>query len=122
MIIPSVNFHENRRMSTESYESDGSVRTGFSYEDSIGGRITFTFPRSVTFTHRQQSINGGSVANNVMIINNDALRKYEIQRCLLQDMVVIGEGAFGVVARANLLKERDSTEKQIVAVKMLKGS
>ena len=52
---------------------------------------------------------------------NGALRCHEIDRWLLQDMITIGEGAFGIVGKAKLLKEQNSTEKQIVAVKMLKG-
>ena len=59
---------------------------------------------------------------NDLVVNDKVLKLYEIGRSLLQDMVPIGEGAFGVVAKATLLKESNSTERQTVAVKMLKGS
>lgn len=60
--------------------------------------------------------------NNLVVhTKNGAFRSYEIDPRLLQDMVLIGEGAFGIVAKATLLKERNSQERKTVAVKMLKG-
>jgi hypothetical protein len=75
---------------------------------------------SVHFTRIPQPENIENTQNE-FVGNYGLLSSYEIDRCLLHDMVTIGEGAFGVVARATLLKERNSTEKQTVAVKMLKG-
>lgn len=120
-----MNCHENRRVSLESNtsRSDESTRTGFSYEDSIGGqsRTTSSFHGAmpVQFTIFRKH---DDTKKNDLIVNEKALKLYEIGRSLLQDMVPIGEGAFGVVAKATLLKERNSTERQTVAVKMLKGS
>lgn len=114
------NAHENRRVSFESFDglSSDSTRTGFSYEDSIG-RVTFlgTMPPRVFFTSSQHEN-----IQKECIVNSESLRSYEIDRGLLQDMVTIGEGAFGVVAKATLLQETNTSfEKKTVAVKMLKG-
>lgn len=115
----TANCHENGRVSleTNTSRSDESIRTGFSYEDSTGdqSRATFSFEGTlpVQFTIIQKQAD--------LIMNDKALISYEIDRCLLQNMVTIGEGAFGVVAKATLLKKWNSTERQTVAVKMLKG-
>ena len=118
-IMSTVNCHENRRVSleTNTSRSDESIRTGFSYEDSIGdqSQTTFSFegtsPEQFTIIEKKADL----------IMNNKALTSYEINRSFLQNMVTVGEGAFGIVAKATLLKEKNSTEKQTVAVKMLKG-
>lgn len=45
-------------------------------------------------------------------------RTYELERKLIHNMKIVGQGAFGLVARASLLHEN---ELSTVAVKMLKG-
>jgi hypothetical protein len=115
--------HENRRISIEtdrSSRSDESTRTGFSYEDSAGSLGLFTEP-SVHFTHLPHENIDGIEQQQLIFSSDGVLPSYEIDCNLLQNMTTIGEGAFGVVAKATLLKQRNGTEKQIVAVKMLKG-
>ena len=113
--------HENRRISLETNRSSGSdesIGTGFSYEDSAGSQSIFP---SVHFSHSSQHQNIENEQSQIILGNNEALRSYKIDCSLLQDMKTIGEGAFGVVAKATMLQQRKGREKQIVAVKMLKG-
>ncbi|XP_028412699.1 fibroblast growth factor receptor 1-like isoform X2 [Dendronephthya gigantea] len=108
IISPESNHFNTSGESTVFYKRD-------SLDDGI---TTITFgdglllPEStVRFSRVQQR------SDNLILRNGES---YEIDPGLLQDMVLIGEGAFGIVAKATLLKEKNGRERKTVAVKMLK--
>ena len=48
-------------------------------------------------------------------------KNYEIKRELIKNLQIVGQGAFGLVAKADLFTEMRGSNKRTVAVKMLKG-
>ena len=118
--------------------------TGFSYEDSSGeydpsnypspyidaSTDTFFRPFAGPTQPMQLPIQTIPIITNINALqSNDAplllpRQNFEIDRSLITNLKRIGEGAFGLVAKANLLEKNSAgcVEKRItVAVKMLKG-
>ena len=118
--------------------------TGFSYEDSSGeydpsnypspyidaSTATFFRPFAGPTQPIQLPIQTIPIITNINALqSNDAplllpRQNFEIDRSLITNLKRIGEGAFGLVAKANLLEKNSAgcVEKRItVAVKMLKG-
>ena len=125
-----------------------SMWTGFSYEDSSGeydpsnypspyiDASTATFFRPFAGPTQPMQLPIQTIPNitNINALqSNDAplllpRQNFEIDRSLITNLKRIGEGAFGLVAKANLLEENSAgcvtvaVKKRItVAVKMLKG-
>ncbi|XP_028401806.1 hepatocyte growth factor receptor-like [Dendronephthya gigantea] len=131
---PSANITNHRERDEARIELDDSFSvssmSGFSYRDSLGlNDASEEEPFSaITFGIRQP---GASLVCHDFpttptheIIEQDAScpllpkrKNYEVQREFISDLKIIGQGAFGLVARANMLLKN---ELCVVAVKMLK--
>ena len=125
----------HRRDETSNGELDDGFSTssmsGFSYRDSLEshGANDEEIPTTITFGVAQSESLGvfhdypSTVTREIKQGENCPLlpnrKNYELKRELIRDMEIVGEGAFGVVAKAILFHTENSLST--VAVKMLKG-
>jgi hypothetical protein len=107
---------------------NASNMSGFSYRDSLGGGSDDELPTTITFGIAYSEAPDVSHDFPPMLtqeVRQDAncpvlprRRNYEIKRELIRDMETVGQGAFGLVAKAILFHRNGPST---VAVKMLKG-
>ena len=126
----------HRRDETSDGELDDGFSTssmsGFSYRDSLEshGASDEEIPTTITFGVEQSEALGvfhdypaSTVTREIKQGENCPLlpnrKNYELKRELIRDMEIVGEGAFGLVAKAILFHTENSLST--VAVKMLKG-
>jgi hypothetical protein len=128
----------HRRDETSDGELDDGFSTssmsGFSYRDSLEshGASEEEIPTTITFGVEQSEALGVfhdypastvtpreiKQGENCPLLPNR--KNYELKRELIRDMEIVGEGAFGLVAKAILFHTENSLST--VAVKMLKGN
>ena len=103
--------------------------SGLSYTDSIEDTCDGSVPLSINF-----SINNTPSTLPVIPLSTTSdvqqdrgcpfvpkRKNYEIKRELIKSLQIVGQGAFGLVAKADLYTETRGSNKRTVAVKMLKG-
>lgn len=134
---PDGNFTIHRQRNHARIELGGSFSassmSGFSYRDSLGHQDDSEEEpfSAITFGIRQPVAEASQVCHDFPSsptrenVEQDAScpllpkrKNYELQRGFISEMKIIGQGAFGLVARANMLLKN---EQCVVAVKMLKG-
>ena len=106
-----------------------SAMSGFSYSDSIEDSYHCSVPSPIDFqtsnTPPTLPVNQTSTTSNVQQDGGCPFvpkrKNYEIKRELIKSLQIVGQGAFGLVAKADLYTETRGSNKRTVAVKMLKG-
>lgn len=131
----NLTIHHQRSEMTNGELDDSfsaSSMSGFSYRDSLEshGDASDEEPLStITFGIAQSEAPGVSRDSFISIITRDIKqdancpllpkrKNYELKRELIRDMEIVGQGAFGLVAKAVLSHKNGLCT---VAVKMLKG-
>ena len=96
-----------------------------SIEDSNNGSVPLSIDFPSNNTPLTLPVNQTSTTSNVQQDGGCPFvpkrKNYEIKRELIKNLQIVGQGAFGLVAKADLFTEMRGSNKRTVAVKMLKG-